>query len=370
MTDKIGEAFAASGFSKIDSNTGVVIIPATNQDPPAQRTEEPTAPPAPPTPPAASSTDAAPTTTSIPDITTWLNETFKGEYKSAEDLIKAITDSKSLGTKYSEAEQKLKDFETKSKENPFANDYVKGLNEFVKKGGDPAIYNKVQAIDVPKLNERDALVMRLRVQHGLTKADAEFRVDRKYKVGESFDQADPEVREARIDLKIDGESAKEYLSKYKTDSLVPPGERIQQETERAKAQQLEGWNPVTDKVIEGLKQVEIPIDTKGTTIQFKVPGETVPYLQEHLKNVLATTDLRPDAEGQNIMKEILLREIFFKHSKDIAQQIATAKDEHWIKQTQHPSALREETAGTTTAISDDEKLAEAIAKSQGFKLRK
>lgn len=366
MADIISEAFAASGYDKVDNATGEVILPAAGRE--TQAT--PVADKAPADPPKVDLPPAPPKEEPKFDMNTWLSEKFKGEFKSEDDLIKAITDSKSLSTRYTEAEQKLRDFETKSKENPFANDYIKGLNEFVKKGGDPAIYNKVQSIDVAKMDNREASVMRLRVQYGLTKADAEFRVDRKYKIGEGYDMTDPDVREAQIDLKIDGDQAKEYLSKYKTDSLVPPGEKIQQEAERTKAQQLEGWNPITGKVLEGLKQVEIPIDEKGANIQFAVPQETLDHLQEHLKNVLATTDIQPDADGQNLMKEILLREVFFQHQKDIARMIATKKDEQWIKQTSNPSALRQETDTPAPAKTADEELAEMIAKSTGFKLKK
>lgn len=354
------QAMAQSGFTQVGSEPAPAATPT-----PAPAAE------AVPVVPIPEVTPPTPTPSTF-DETKWLTEKFAGKYKSADELINAIKEREDLSTKYSDVEKKYLDLETKSKESPFANDYVKGLNDFMKKGGDAATYSKVQSLDLGKLSERDTLVTKYRVQYNMSKTDAEFKVDRKYmlQLGEGQTENDPDVREARIDLRMDSAEAKEYLSKYKTEAMVPPAQREAETAERAKAQNLESWKPYTGQLVDSLKSVEIPIDDKGGVIQFPVSPSTMQHIQEHLQNVLETTGIPPDAKGQALMKDILLREVFFAHNKDIALAVATAKDVAWVKQTSNPSALRQEAVPPGSVVkSNDQLMAEAIAKSEGFKYR-
>lgn len=363
--DIVREAMESSGFT----------FEGTNQSTdPASPAKQDTPPPV-PAPAAATTTEAEPPTTAgepakeiAPfDESKFLNERFGDKFKSIDEIKSALKERDDYSTKYAEAEKKSKDLEIKLSENPYANDYIKGLNDFVKKGGDPAVYNKVASIETEKLSDKDALVLKYRFQHGMTKEDAEFKVARKYKLGDSFDPEDPDVRESRIDLQLDGKEAKGFLSEYKTKELTPPDQIRAQKADQELQVRVKSWESQTPQVLESLQKVEVPYDDKNA-ITFEIPKETAARLSDMAQEVIRTMDVNSDTDGKQFLKEVLLREIFFVHKNDIAKIIAGAKDKQWAKDTHHPSSLKEETAAPAPATGDrDMDLATFIAKANGLK---
>lgn len=367
--DLVQAAMAESGLTLMtgDQTPPEVVPPIPATTPVAEVT--------PATTPVAEVTPAGEPAKEVPafDENKYLNEKFGGKFKSVDEINQKLTEYETLNTKFSDAEKKSKELETRLAESPFANDYIKGLNDFVKKGGDPKVYEKVAGIDPEKLNEKDALVLKYRFQHNMSKEDAEFKVARKYKLGTEFDpvdgeQIDPDVKEARIDLKLDGGEAKKFLSQYKTEQLLPPATQ-QQEAESVKLQsRMDSWKPYTQPLIESLSKIEVPFDEKGGTISFEVPKETLTLLNEVMQGVLQGNEIPADENGKQQMKEILLRELFYQHNKDIGKLIAGEVNKKWAKDIHHPSALIEATApGDNATVDRDTELASFIAKSNGLK---
>lgn len=327
-----------------------------------------------PTPQAIEKPEPAPTPAPekeiIPfDENKWLSEKFGDKFKSVDEINNALKERDNLNSRFTEAEKKTKDLENRLSENSPANDYIKGLNAFVKKGGDPKIYEKVAHIDPSTLNEKDALVLKLRFEHGMKKEDAEFKVARKYKLGDEYDATDPDVRESRIDLQLDGKAAKDFLSQYKTEQLTPPGEKEHAQAEHILQTRLKSWEPQSPQLLSSLQKVEVPFDEKGNTVSFEIPKETMNHLADHLQKVIENMDVSPDENGKQLMKEVLLREVFYLHQKDVARLVAGAVNKQWAKDTHHPSALREENPTPAPKETDrDMDIAQFIAKTSGFKL--
>lgn len=305
----------------------------------------------------------------------WLNEKFGGKFKSSDEVLNKLKDFDDLSTKLTSAEAKAKDFEMKSAQSPFVNDYVKGLNDFISKGGDPYIYQKVAGLDLDKLSEKDALVLKYRFQHNMKKEDAEFKVQRKYMLGSDVDETDPDVREARIDLALEGAEAKKFLTQYKADQLKVPGNPQDQLKEQQEQhvlqvkQRVESWKPHQQNLLKDLGKVTIPLDDKGEqTLVFDVPKETLSQIENHWGKVLEGADLKPDAEGLTLAKQILLREVYFTHFNDMVKSLIGAVHKKNIAEQHNPSALKEGQQSAAAATEDrDKSMAAFIAKQQGIK---
>lgn len=379
--DLVAQAMTQSGFTKVDENgtpenvplpETAPATPVAQNTPPAQADPKNGGNPDPEKPGAG---DPPKTDTKPFDESAWLNEKFSGKFKSIDEVLNKLKDADDLSTKLTSAEQKAKDFETKLAQSPFANDYVKGLNDYISKGGDPRIYQKVAGLDPDKLTDKDALVLKYRFQHNMKKEDAEFKVARKYKLTSEVDETDPDVREARIDLQLDAQEAKKYLGQYKTDALNVPGsiqnqlKETQEKAAKQVQQRVESWKPHVPKLISDLSKITIPIDDKGEqTFTFEVPKESLANVEEHVANVLKGADIQPDAEGQQLMKQIAMREVYVNHFSDMVKTIVGGLQKKWAAELNHPSALREEGGGKASVeVDNDTSLAGFIAKSQGIK---
>lgn len=369
----IEEAFAAQGLTKVDEGMSPPDVGGSSNPSGTPATES--------TPVASTGTEApvntdnnSSTNTQVPafDESKWLSEKFSGKFKSVEELVNSINETEQFKSKYSETEKRLKDLETEYADAKPVNDYIKGLNKFVKDGGDPKLYNKLQSVEIEKMSDRDALIMKMRWDNGLSKEDAQFMVDRKYMLeqGEDLDtSADPDVRAARIALKLDSKSAKEFLRNYKTEQLTPPAEKLRIQQEQAQLERMNGWKPRMSELLNDMKKIELPYD--GQTVQFEVPQETLSQLQEYMQAIVEGSQFQPDVDGMSAVKQLLLREVLASNLKSITQTIATQRDAKWKNEVHHPSALREDhNTGGNKAPDRDTELAEFFAKADGVKLRR
>lgn len=207
-----------------------------------------------------------------------------------------------------EIEGYLSDLEAKANADPFANDLIRDLNKAIKEGVDPDLYMAVAQLDVPNLSEADALIMQMQWKKGLSYEDAEFIVNRMYKLGgedEELDMSDPDVREAQIKLKMDAQEAKQFLSQYKQDALVPPAEKL-------KAQLTQAWTPVIPQVLDKWKSFQINSKTGSYNIPTSEAAlnSAKQLLNEVISNGLI--DNMPDQDGLAIANAIVEKEIL-KH---------------------------------------------------------
>lgn len=227
-----------------------------------------------------------------------LNGKFDGRFKSIDEL-----------------ESYVKDVEAKVSKDPFANDFVRNLNKAIEEGVDPELYMAVSQINVDELSGKDALILQMQWKKGLSYEDAEFLVERTYKLGddeEELDMSDPEVREAQIRLGVDAQEAKEFLAKYKQEALTSPYEKAQQELSQA-------WTPVIPKVVDNWKTFQV----NSKVGSFNIPASegaikaATTLLQEVISNGLL--DNMPDQEGLAIANAIVEKEIMkhdFQHAID------------------------------------------------------
>lgn len=207
-----------------------------------------------------------------------------------------------------EIESYVSQLEEKANKDPFANDLIRDLNKAIAEGVDPDLYMAVSRIDAETLSERDALILELQWKNGLTAEDAEFMVSKTYRLsddGDELDMSDPDVREAQIKLRVDGQKAKDFLSQYKQDALTPPIEKQIKEVSAA-------WNPVIPQVLNNWKS--FTINSKTGTYQIPTSDAAMKAAESLLRETIETGlfDSMPDKDGMAIANAIVEKEIM-KH---------------------------------------------------------
>ena len=207
-----------------------------------------------------------------------------------------------------EVEGYLSELENKASADPFANELIRDLNRAIQEGVDPDLYMAVSQIDVPNLDEAEALILEMQWKKGLSYEDAEFIVNRTYRLGgedEELDMSDPEVREAQIRLRVDAQEAKEFLSQYQQEALIPPAEKM-------KEQLTQAWTPVIPQVMDKWKSFQI--NSKSGTYNIPTSQAALQSAQQLLNDVISNglIDNMPDQDGLAIANAIVEKEIM-KH---------------------------------------------------------
>lgn len=278
------------------------------------------------------------------DIASVLNGKFGDKFKSLDEIEAAYTE-----------------LEAKANQDPFANDFVRNLNKALKDGIDPQLYMEVSSVDVDSMSERDALVLEMQWKNGVSKEDAEFMVDRAYKLNseEELDQSDPDVREAQIKLKIDAKNAKNFISEYKKDSLTSPIEKRQAEVTKA-------WEPIIPSIVDKFKTY--PLNGKTGNYEVPVAPEALKSAQELLKSVIDSgmLDNMPDKEGLAVAEAIVEKEILYQSRASFADYLADTLKAKQLEEKHNP---RKPAAQEKPAQPAGDWMANFLAQQTGTRLR-
>lgn len=240
-----------------------------------------------------------------------LGEKFGGRFKSIDEV-----------------ETYLMDVENKASKDPFANDLVRNLNKAIADGIDPELYMNVSRMDVSQMSEKEALILEVQMKNGLSAEDAEFFVERAYKLPEEINEYnanDPDVREAQIKMRIDSQKAKEYLDDYKSEALTSPKEKWQ-------SQLTDAWEPMIPKVVDNYKT--FTVNTKAGEYNVPASQGAIQAANTLLSEVIKSGMLEnmPDQEGMAIANAIVEKEIL-KHDFHYAiEYIANQMKEQQLEQ--------------------------------------
>lgn len=235
--------------------------------------------------------------------------------------------------------------EKKATENPFANDYVKGLNEAIKNGIDPDVYARVAHLDPEKTTDRDALVLKYQWSDKLTEEEASLLVDREFRLGEDENPEDEDVKFARIKAKTAANQARQFLNEHKVDQLTPP-------FEKQVARQRDAWAPHLQKAIEPFKTLKV----SGKSGEFEIPVSegALKKAQEALADVLNNGKVMalPDDQGMQLAQSVVKAHLITNNLADIIDyihdhfQTAAAQDHHnpgGVRRQQQPAGQGKDT---------------------------
>lgn len=313
-----------------------------------------------PEPTASGTTPAEPAPQPVAfDQTKWIADNFGDSFKSPDEIKTRLGEYEKTAKELAELREQLK------KAPVIADDaYVKGLNEARLKGISKDSYDLIQSIgDVKVLSNEDAVRKSMMIRDGLTEAEAQKRMERKYKIGEKFNdmQDDEEVQDARLDLKVDANAARKELERLSEEHQVPPQAAI------AAKRQVE-WGDTVATLTDKNRSITIPT-TKLGDFKYEVPQELAKEAADFVRE--AMTNGGYDKSDDNLeLAQTLYTSYIFGDPGKVARvmELALTRLEDKIKldtiaATSHPSALTQPvvTGGQTTNW-EDNMLQQAAAK--------
>jgi len=253
------------------------------------------------------------------DASKWLEEKTGGKIKAEEELLTFVNKYGEVDiTSLQEKAQKAEELEARYKEVEPANDFVKELNKLLKNGASQEQvleFYQLSQVDLSTLSPKEAEILRLQKEKGLSKEDAIFKVERLL----DEDRLDEEtVRLNQIELKTRFKENVEYLNQYRKELSVTEAQKQAQEKETAKQQYFQSVDsavPTLSKELTSLTVSDISGD-KDNPIPFEyvLPDSFKKEVNQTLKNVIVSN--RFDVNNADHMEQ----------AKEIAKSIAIASD--------------------------------------------
>ena len=197
-----------------------------------------------------------------------------GDFASAEALHEAYQQIVSENARIQE----------QLKTSPFYDDRVKGLNDYLSKGGDFTTYAKVQSMDLDKMDSRSLIKAKLMWENPtVSEEHIDAKIDYDYKVNKSEfdeDQDDPEsARMVAARLAFDASTAKKYLEEVKVKELTPRSEVLKEQARQSEMARVQAW----ERPLSGISFAKLSLTVGDQQLQYSVP----PSIQTQVKQVLS-----------------------------------------------------------------------------------
>lgn len=268
------------------------------------------------------SSDATRGTSVPPADNPWeteLSTRFNNRFKTTADLEKFLKEHDELTANYT----KLKDT------NPFANNIVKELNDFMARGGEYDTFSRGMSLNPDTLTpEQKVSIHKQLTTNGLSPEDADFMVQQEFKLGADFDANANDVRYARLKFNEAANIADAYLRDHKAKLMVPDQQRIAQE-------RVNTLSPLVPKVMEGLKKVSFDLGDK-TNFDYEVPQETLNEVAATINGQLSSIDTSNSKNPAELINHIAHMALVTKELPNIlAKQKANLLLE-FAKEKHHP----------------------------------
>lgn len=240
--------------------------PAANE-PPASDPEPPATPETPPATPAAPADAPA----DVPPVTP---EAANYEGISG-GLIKSAADITRISSEYVANKAELERLREQAAVDPFANDFVKTLNQMQKDGKSPdqvKAFIELQDLgDISKLSPLDAMIKAKGLRDGRDADIARAQIEKKYGITEGMEEMDRKVAEAN--MADDAKADYEYLQSMKKELAAPivstPPPVVNQLSREAIISQVA---PIKEKVKEQFKSLG-EFDLLGKGLKDGKPAE-------------------------------------------------------------------------------------------------
>lgn len=256
------------------------------------------------------------------DVSKWLEEKTGGKIKAEQDLLTIVDKFGQFeevdvdGLK--EKANKFEELEARYKEVEPANDFVKELNKLLKNGASQEQvleFYQLSQLDLNTLSPKEAEILRLQKEKGLSKEDAIFKVERLLDTDRLEDET---VRLNEIELKTRFKENLEYLKQYRKELSVTEAQRQAQEKEQQKQQyysSVEQAVPSLSKQLASFNINDISGDKDNpVAFEYVLPESFKKEADKILRNTIISNQL--DVNNTDHMEQ----------AKEIAKSIAIASD--------------------------------------------
>lgn len=220
------------------------------------------------------------------------------------------------------AKQRYQEMQSKASqsEQMFANDYMKGLNEYVKSGGTREVYDKIVNVDISKLDGVDAIKTMIMWENpGLDEEDVRLALMDKYR--QLDDDSDHDKRVGKVQLLLDEKDARKKLAEIQDSHKSVGPERDQKMFEMQEAKRIDAWTPHTQNMVKGLNSLDVDLGggSKFTFNEFTEQDKT--ELMSEMMNIVKFSGLNTTQEDMKTMQAVLRERAIIKKFDKIVNAI-------------------------------------------------
>lgn len=259
------------------------------------------------------STEPTPTPSQEPAVTpsNWISEVSKSigvdiqSVDQLKDLAKKATEYDGLESQKTILNQELEKLKAEKSVNPYANDYIKKLNDLVAQGRSKDDIKAFETINsVGELKELDPLhtvKLALQLRDGLTPEEAEIRIKSRYKLDDSLFDEDV-IAANKVDLKLDAKKDAEFLETFKAKVSENPIEAQQQDLQKKVQELTEKVTPIAKSIQESLTTIKgVNLNGKSGDDAFitdlPVSEESRSKISDIVTQYAVANNIEPNEEG-------------------------------------------------------------------------
>lgn len=302
----------------------------------------------------------------------YINEMSNGMFKSEQEF--KDSGILELADEYDQLVDKYNQLVDKGENEPeFASDYVKGLNDFVLKGGDPKVYSEVVSVDYSQKSEFDVMKMSLKANDGLTDQEATDYLNNKYKLNEDLYDA-TEMKLGAIELKRDSRSERENLVNLQKEAMTPRAGTENQtgptneELTYADEQRIDKWDGVVTDKVNSVSDLKYDFG-----LEYSISDEQKDQMDDKVFGIVRDSGLEFTSENIENVKTMAMNLFIQENHKQMMKAsydfgISQAQEQK-IKSDHNPSAVPEtEVRDSETKMSRSDHAIAMIERMEGVKL--
>lgn len=232
----------------------------------------------------------------------------------------------------------------KSRNPEYANDLVKGLDSWIKQGGDPKFYMDVQAVNFDEMAPMDVLVYNFKKDNpGMSEKEIRTYLDGEYQLDPNkYDES--EIERSNFKLKLESGKVLGSLKEMQQETSVPDPEKERVAFESSEKERMDNWSPSISKTLEGFDSIDLNIND-NLNLSWTTTKEEIDSLKEDLYDAIEYSGIEPGEDSAAHVQEVLENMYFSKHKhqilKAVAEKARSYSEEEWLKTVHNPSAIKQ-----------------------------
>lgn len=248
-------------------------------------------------------------------------------------LIKSVDDITRIANEHKSMQAELTDLREKIKADPFANEFVKTLNQMQRDGKSPdqvKAFMKLQDLgEISKLSPIDAMIEARVLRDGRPADITRKMLERKYGITEDMDELEKQIAEET--MRDDAKADYEYLTSQKKELATPKAEIPAAATQTITREQIISQvAPIKDKIKEqynsfGELNLTAKFDKDGKPaadailFDLPIPNEFKEKIPALVEDFFVTSNLPVTKENIEGVKDVINYELFKQYGVKIIQ---------------------------------------------------
>lgn len=318
-----------------------------------------------------------PAETTTVDYSKFLSESSEGLFTDVDSFKSALPKIKEYDTKvqeYNDLLAKHNELEEKSKVSPFANEYVKSIDDMLRAGksaDEIENFTKISRINLDEISDVDAKVM-VMVKNGYSESIARQKVERDFPFSD-LDEDSAEYHILKEELRVSSLQDKQILKDYKKEltafdnsAQVQANEQAEQlrlaeiAKNTAHTQAVKQTAPKIAETIQGLGEINLngKEGDEAVKLNFDYNAEFKANLPKSLESFFLDGQMEVNDENIALATKYIKADYLEKNFDNIAQSIFKHADalatERVVNKYENRTGLPPETLPTNVNASDKE----------------